>query len=77
MTTVTNKGTFGEYVKDARLQAGLSLKQLEEQTGIPSSYLNRLEKEERDNCSTRIFIQIVTALKLPVIEALTYFGYES
>lgn len=70
--TITNRleravfSGFGSIIKNRREELGLSLKQIEEQTGISPSYINRIEKGQRKAPSYRIIEQLAKALDLPV-----------
>ena len=69
--------TFGEYVKQARKEAGLTLKEVAEASELVPSYIHRIETGERENCSVPTMIALVKALNLDIMEALKLFGYES
>lgn len=70
--TITNRleravfSGFGSIIKNRREELKLSLKQIEEQTGISPSYINRIEKGQRKAPSYRIIEQLAKALDLPV-----------
>lgn len=72
LRTVTNRlersvfSGFGSIVKNRREELGLSLKQIEVETGISPSYINRIEKGQRKAPSYRIIEQLAKALDLPV-----------
>lgn len=48
---VENNYKLGEFLKEQRRNKGLSLKEVEEEIEISASYLNRLEKGNRQNPS--------------------------
>lgn len=72
LRTVTNRiersvfSGFGSIIKNRREELGLSLKKIEEETGISPSYINRIEKGQRKAPSYRIIEQLAKALDLPV-----------
>ena len=72
LRTVTNRlersvfSGFGSIIKNRREELGLSLKQIEAETGISPSYINRIEKGQRKAPSYRIIEQLAKALDMPV-----------
>lgn len=72
LRTVTNRversvfSGFGSMIRNRREELGLSLKQIEEETGISPSYINRIEKGVRKAPSFRIIEQLAKALDMPV-----------
>jgi transcriptional regulator with XRE-family HTH domain len=72
LRTVTNRiersvfSGFGSIIKNRREELRLSLKQIEAETGISPSYINRIEKGQRKAPSYRIIEQLAKALDLPV-----------
>lgn len=57
---------FGSIIKNRREELGLSLKQIEQETGISPSYINRIEKGQRKAPSYRIIEQLAKALDMPI-----------
>lgn len=55
---------FGSIIKYARESKNLSLKELEDTTGISASYINRLENGERKAPSVPIASELADALEL-------------
>ncbi|WP_346867574.1 helix-turn-helix transcriptional regulator [Clostridium sp. UBA1353] len=45
---------FGDYLKQLRMQRGLSLKNVEDSLGISASYVHRLESGDRTNPSIQV-----------------------
>lgn len=58
---------LGNFIKEERLRQKLSLVQLEELTGVSGSYINRLEKGERNAPSLLIVDKIAQGLGIPFI----------
>lgn len=65
---------FGLYLKFLRENKGYSLIQLQELTGISSSYINRLESGDRKAPSYPIIERLAEALGVDVIELLNISG---
>jgi len=61
---------FGSLIKHLRESKGYSLKDLEQATGISSSYINRIEKGERKAPSYRIIEKLAEALNQDIAELL-------
>lgn len=57
-----NEKRFANFVKKAREKQGMSLQELENQTGISASYIFRLEKGQRKNPTMRIAGVLMDAL---------------
>lgn len=57
---------FGSIIRNRRLELNMSLKNIEELTGISPSYINRIEKGQRKAPSYGIIEQLAEALNLPV-----------
>lgn len=55
---------FGSIIKFSRENKNLSLKELEDKTGISASYINRLENGERQAPSVPIASELADALEL-------------
>ncbi|WP_067929223.1 helix-turn-helix domain-containing protein [Alicyclobacillus shizuokensis] len=62
--------SVGARIKFLREQKHLSLKDLENKTGISASYLNRLEKGERKSPGCPIMFKLADALDVSVFELL-------
>ncbi len=56
-------GTLGEYLRDQRSQAQLSLRQLAEQAGVSNPYLSQIERGLRKP-SAEVLQQIAKALRI-------------
>lgn len=56
-------GTLGEYLRDQRNQAQLSLRQLAEQAGVSNPYLSQIERGLRKP-SAEVLQQIAKALRI-------------
>ena len=59
----TAVGSLGEYLKEQRTQAQLSLRQLAEQTGVSNPYLSQIERGLR-RPSAEVLQQIAKALRI-------------
>ncbi|WP_035668105.1 helix-turn-helix domain-containing protein, partial [Halalkalibacter akibai] len=71
--------TFGELVKRERKQKEISLAKLSQLMNdeINPSYINRLEKGEKENPGFRIVLGLCKALNLNMKEVYRSFGFES
>jgi len=56
-------GTLGEYLKEQRISAQLSLRQLAEQAGVSNPYLSQIERGLRKP-SAEVLQQIAKALRI-------------
>jgi transcriptional regulator with XRE-family HTH domain len=56
-------GTLGDYLKEQRTSAQLSLRQLAEQTGVSNPYLSQIERGLR-RPSAEVLQQIAKALRI-------------
>ena len=56
-------GNLGEYLREQRLSASLSLRQLAEQTGVSNPYLSQIERGLR-RPSAEVLQQIAKALRI-------------
>ncbi len=63
---------FGSLVKHYRERAKLTLRDLENLTGISASYINRLEKGQRNTPTFPMIEKLATALKVSVEDLLPY-----
>ena len=73
----THEMTFGDILKRERTNRGLSLRELAEVSGIEASYINRLEKGNRDNPGFVTVCALASAMELNGEEILKSFGYDS
>jgi len=62
---LTVSDNFGIMLKHYRKLKNLSLKQLEEISGVSASYVNRLERGERKSPSITKILQLAEALEIP------------
>lgn len=58
--------TIGQWLKEEREKAGLSIRQLAEKSGISLSYLSQIERDLK-NPSVDILMQIGKTLNVPMI----------
>lgn len=63
-------GSFGAYMKAARLNRGESLRRLEKRCGVPNSTISRVEDGIFAVPSPDVLIALVDALDLNVITAV-------
>lgn len=61
-----NEKNFGELVKFSRGKQSMSLKELEEKTGISASFIHRIENGKIDNPSVKVVLTLSVALKLDI-----------
>jgi transcriptional regulator with XRE-family HTH domain len=59
-----HSGALGDYLRDERRRHGLSLRSLEEQTGVSDSEIHHLETGNQE-CRLSSFIRICSALGVP------------
>lgn len=71
---VDKQKSLGAYLRAARQQAGLSLRDLERLTGIGNSYLVKLENNQKTNPSAEVLQRIAEALELDASELLAFIG---
>lgn len=69
--------TLGEYVRQARERSALSLRNVEQMTGIPRATLSRLENGQVDNPAPRMLHKIADALVLDVSDLFAFVGVTS
>ena len=62
---------FFSKVKEARLKAGLTHRQVEKETGITYGYLSRLENGVRDNPSITVVYILCDYFDIPLETVLT------
>ncbi len=53
---------FGEYLKNLRIDRGLTLRQIEEETHISNGYLSQVERGERNPPTMKILVKLAQAL---------------
>jgi transcriptional regulator with XRE-family HTH domain len=56
--------TLGEVLREGRAAAGLSVRQLEAQSGVPKSTVSRLENDDSDAASPTMLVKLAQALEL-------------
>lgn len=57
-------GTLGATLKDARKNVGLTLRQVEDMTGVSNAYLSQLENEKIKNPSVHILSKLSSLYKV-------------
>lgn len=66
--------TLGEHLKDCRKKLGLSLKAVEEKTGITDSRLSKIENGQR-SCPGKELRLLAEAYNEPVVSMFLTAGY--
>src|SRR5579859_528702 len=66
--------TLGEYLRQAREQAGISQRQLASRVGVHNSYLARLESGENDNPSPELLQRFAEVLEVSSTDLLAFIG---
>jgi HTH-type transcriptional regulator, competence development regulator len=66
---------FGHYLRDLRKQAGLTLREIEERTGISNSYLSQLENGYIDQPSPRNLQKLAEVYGISYEHLMTQAGY--
>ncbi len=67
--------TFGEYLKNSRTFAGLSMRELSERSGISAAEISRIESGERKKPSPFALKAFAPHLLVPYEEMLRHAGY--
>ena len=68
--------TLGQLIRQARVRAGLSLRNLEAITGIPRATLNRLERNQANNPSADTLLRLADALELNSDDLFILIGHQ-
>lgn len=66
---------FGHYLRELRKQAGLTLREIEDRTGISNSYLSQLENGYIDQPSPRNLQKLAEAYGISYESLMTQAGY--
>lgn len=66
--------TLAEYLRAARVQAGISQRQLASRVGIHNSYLARLESGENDSPAAELLQKIADVLEIGSTDLLAFVG---
>jgi transcriptional regulator with XRE-family HTH domain len=74
MAQANQKHTLGAALRAARQRAGLSLRQLEEQTGVPRSTIMRLERDEPASPNPTALQHLARALEVPSADLFLLAG---
>lgn len=59
---------FGDFIRQRRSELGLSLRQVEERTGIHNSRLSRWERGEQKPASADLLPHLAAALEVPMAD---------
>ncbi|MEG0774367.1 helix-turn-helix transcriptional regulator [Clostridium sp.] len=62
----SNIKSFGELIRDLRKQREVSLYDVERETGISASYINRIERENRENPSMEYVSRLSRYFGIPI-----------
>ncbi len=68
-------GSFGAYLRGLRRDRQLSLKKVEELTGVSNAYLSQLERGRRNPPHPDILKRLAKAYEVPVRDLLVEAGY--
>jgi transcriptional regulator with XRE-family HTH domain len=68
--------SLGAYVRQKRERARLSLRNLEQITGISRAMLSRLENDRIENPDPEVLHKLVGALELDARDVFAFVGYE-
>ena len=76
-TTTPLPGDLGQYLRDARMALGLSLRDIEEATGheVSNAYLSQLETGKVKKPSPHILYALSLALSVPYSQLMQRAGY--
>lgn len=66
---------LGKLVKNKRLEAGLSLRQLAKLVGVSHTEIARIESGERECPSLKILTSLADVLRVPGVQILEIAGY--
>jgi transcriptional regulator with XRE-family HTH domain len=70
------QATLGTYLRAKREAAGLTLRELEQLTGISNGYLAKLENDQKDNPSAEKLQRLAEVLEVDASELLAFIGVE-
>ncbi|HJQ08031.1 MAG TPA: helix-turn-helix domain-containing protein [Candidatus Saccharimonadales bacterium] len=68
--------TLGAYLRKARMDAGLSVRDVAAQTGISHGYLVKLENDQKEHPAADKLIRLAKALAVDESKLLAYIGVE-
>ena len=68
--------TLGAYLRAARLEAGLSVRQLAHAADITHGYLVKLETDQSDNPSAAVLQRLADVLEIDASDLLVFIGVE-
>ena len=57
---------FGDFIKNLRINKGVSLNQMEREIGLSKSYLSKLENNENINLSMYSMSKLTNYFKIPI-----------
>jgi len=68
---------FGKILKESRKKLNITLRSVEEQTGISNAYLSQLENDKIKNPSPKILHKLSECYKISYTKLLDLAGYPS
>jgi cytoskeletal protein RodZ len=68
MNSFKTRPGYGIYITGKRIEKGLTVRKLSEETGIPAIKLSNIEMEKADGFSLHEFRQYLKALDIPSSE---------
>lgn len=74
MSKESDRPTLGEYIRSARNEAGLSIRQLASLAGMNHSYLVKIETDQNDSPSADVLQRIAEVLEIDASELLAFVG---
>ena len=74
--TTKRQQTLGAFLRAARLETGLSIRQLARLADINHSYLNKLENDQNDNPSAAHLQRLADVLEIDASGLLKFIGVE-
>ncbi|MDO9381060.1 MAG: helix-turn-helix transcriptional regulator [Nocardioidaceae bacterium] len=75
MTDESTATTFGQLLKRAREAAGLSLREVEAETGISKSLLGNMEQDNVASPNPHVLNSLASTLDVELIDLYTAAGY--
>lgn len=64
---------FGDFIKNLRINKGVSLNQMEREIGLSKSYLSKLENNENINLSMYSMSKLTNYFKIPIEKFESFF----
>ena len=67
--------TLGEYLREARMKVGLSLREVEEKSKVSNAYISLIESGKRTDPHPNILKSLATVYGLDITELMKIAGY--